>query len=84
MGKLKFRLVDGWKKSWKWLSVQALALGTAVNGAWVLVPDELKASMPPKVAAYASLVIFATGFAARFLTTAPKAEEPGDSGADAA
>lgn len=72
MEKLRLRLVDGWHKGWKWVSAQALALGAAINGAWLAVPDDMKAMLPPKVLAYVSFGVFAAGFVGRFFTTAPK------------
>lgn len=78
MNKLKLRVIDDWKAGWKWVSTQALAIGAGINGAWVAVPDELKSNLPPKLLAYASLVIFASGLIGRFVTTAPTATEAAD------
>lgn len=34
-------------KAWRMLSVQAMTAAAALQGAWVAVPDDLRASVPP-------------------------------------
>lgn len=72
MNWLKERLVDDWRSSWKWLSVQLAAVATFLIG-WLLtypeiilqtlnmLPSELRPWCPPLV----SFGLFAVVLAAR-------------------
>jgi hypothetical protein len=40
------RLVQNAPRAWRWFSVQAMALCGALQGAWVFIPDDLKAGIP--------------------------------------
>lgn len=40
------KLVKNAKQAWKWFSVQSLVLCTALQGAWVFVPADLKVALP--------------------------------------
>lgn len=42
----KFTLVHDWKDAWRWISVNCMLLAAAIQGAWVYIPDDLRASMP--------------------------------------
>ena len=41
------KLIDDWKQCWRWFSVQAMVLATAIQGAWMFIPPQLQASIPP-------------------------------------
>jgi hypothetical protein len=36
------KLIDDWRKAWRWFSVQAMVLAGALQAAWLAVPDDLK------------------------------------------
>ncbi len=38
---MRLKLVDNWRKAWKWLSVQFIGLALI----WETIPDEVKATM---------------------------------------
>lgn len=40
------QLVPNAKHAYKWLSVQAMALVVAIEGAWLAMPPDLKARVP--------------------------------------
>lgn len=40
------KLVDDWKAAWRWFSVQAMTLAGALQGTWVLLPEDLRTSVP--------------------------------------
>lgn len=75
LNKLGMRLVDDWHKAWRWLSVQALALGAALQGAWLAVPADLKASVPSKYVTAITMTILVVGLVGRFLTFTPPKEK---------
>ena len=43
------KLIDEWTKAWRMLSVQAMTLAGALQGAWMGVPDDWKTQVPPMV-----------------------------------
>lgn len=74
--------VPNWKHGWKWLSVHLMALGAAIQGAWLAVPDTMRSFLPDKWAHAASLVTFVAGLAARFIAQpvkdVPRESKPED------
>jgi len=36
------KLVDNWKQSWRWSSMQVAGLGATICGAWEVLPNEFK------------------------------------------
>jgi hypothetical protein len=60
MGKAKKSLADwashnlicGWKSSWKFISMQGMALALAVQGVWITFPDDWRASIPSEYIAF--------------------------------
>lgn len=61
----KIQMVEGWRSAWSWISVKCMVLGGALQGAWLAVPDDMKASIPPNVVQYATLALLAVGVAGR-------------------
>lgn len=41
------KLIDNWRQCWRMFSVQAMTLATAIQGAWMFIPPQLQASIPP-------------------------------------
>lgn len=79
------KLIEGWKKSYKFLSVQIGLLGTLVMGfltifpdaivfAWNLVPLELRNTIPPRLYMIIGVVLFVAAVLARLIHQ-PKAAE---------
>ena len=63
----KPRLVSNWKKAPRMFSVQAMALAAAIQGAWPLIPDDLKAALPPTVVHWVSVALLVAGIAGRLI-----------------
>lgn len=61
------KLVDDARKAWRWFSIQAMALAAAIQGAWMFIPDDMKASIPPNVVQTATLALLAFGIAGRLV-----------------
>jgi hypothetical protein len=61
------KLVPNAKQAWRWLSVQAMALQGAVAGAWLAVPDDLRASVPSEWLAACAVVLTVLGVAGRLI-----------------
>ncbi|NMM21859.1 MAG: hypothetical protein HHJ15_18220 [Rhodoferax sp.] len=66
------KLVDDFKQAWRWLSVQSMVLAGAVQGAWLYLPDDMKASIPPNIVQAVTLALLALGVAGRLVDQSPK------------
>ena len=55
------KLVPDAKNWWRWFSVQAMALATAMQGAWLFVPADLRAGVPDWVAQIIMIVLLLAG-----------------------
>ena len=61
------KLIQNWRKSYRMLSVQAMAVATAIQGAWMAMPDDMKASVPPQAVYWATMGLLAFGIAGRLV-----------------
>lgn len=70
------KLVDDWKDWWRWWSLRLAALGTAITSvmiaypdaalsAWNILPEDIKATLPPDYIALIGVGIFACSMVAR-------------------
>jgi hypothetical protein len=59
--------VEDAKKAWRWFSVQAMALALAIQGAWEMVPDDMKAGIPPKLVTAVTVGLLLLGIAGRLV-----------------
>jgi len=59
------RLVDNVKTAWRWLSMQFMAAAVAIQTAWLSLPDELKASIPPKAVSAITIGLLILGMLGR-------------------
>lgn len=79
------RLVPNWKQSYKFASNWFHAAQIAAAGSWMILPSDLKASLPPKVMMGIAAFLGVGGFVARMIDqNKPQADPPQDSGHDAA
>lgn len=65
--KRKIRLVRDWQKSWKWLSMQSMAISVAFLGTWELLPEELKSSIPSELSTKIAIGILVFGMMGRLI-----------------
>ncbi len=68
------KLVANWKRAWRWISVQTMVLAGALQGAWMFVPDDLRASIPQNVVQGFTLVLLVLGVVGRLVDQTPKAK----------
>jgi hypothetical protein len=61
------RLIEEWRQAWRWFSCQAMALAAAVQGAWVAVPDDMKAHMPGWIATASTIALLLAGIGGRLV-----------------
>lgn len=70
----KPRLIPQWRRAWRMFSVQAMALAAGIQGVWPTIPPEMKATIPPNVVHWVSLVLLVAGIVGRMVVQ-PKVGE---------
>ncbi len=68
------KLIDNWRKAYRMLSIQAMAFATAIQGAWMFIPEDMKASIPPTVVQWVTMGLLAFGIVGR-LVDQPKVKQ---------
>lgn len=63
----KISIVENWRNAWKWISVHAMVLAAAIQGAWLQIPDDMKAALPPHCVQYSTIVLLVVGVIGRFV-----------------
>ena len=63
----KPKLVSDWRKSWRWLSMQAMVISTAILSTWALLPADLKAKLPEDIGLVAAIVALSAGMVGRLV-----------------
>jgi len=66
------KFVDDAKQAWRWFSVQAMALAAAIQGAWVFIPEDMKASIPQNIVQWVTIALLVFGVAGRVVDQRPK------------
>lgn len=69
------KLDPDWKRAWRWYSVQAMTLATALIGAWVAMPEDWRAIVPEGVAHAAAVVTLLLGIVGRVVVQDPPPED---------
>lgn len=65
------RLVDGWKRSWTWFSTQAMTLALLVQGAWLAMPEDLRAAIKPSWVFVIAIALLVLGIVGRMVDQSP-------------
>ncbi|MFM2253804.1 MAG: hypothetical protein RJB68_2141 [Pseudomonadota bacterium] len=68
------RPIPNWRKAYRMLSVQAMAIATALQGAWMGIPEEMKASVPPELVYWITMGLLVFGIVGR-LVDQPKVQK---------
>ena len=61
------QFVENAKQSWKWFSMQAMTLAGAIQGTWVIMPEDLKSQVPANAVYYVTMALLAFGIAGRLV-----------------
>lgn len=67
------KLIANWRKAYKMLSVQAMALATAIQGTWAVLPDDMKTTIPPQAVQWITMGLLVFGIFGR-LVAQPKVQ----------
>ena len=71
------KLIPQWKKALRMFSVQAMVLAGAIQGAWVALPHEMKASISDDWMRYITIALMVAGVIGR-LVVQPTVSGGGD------
>lgn len=71
------KLIPQWKRCLRMFSVQAMVLAGAIQGAWVAIPDDLKASISDDWMRYITIALMVAGVIGR-LVAQPTVSGEGD------
>lgn len=66
------KLIEEWKQSWRWLSVQFAGLSAVILTAWLALPEDIKAAVPDGVKAGAAYLGIAAAVVLRLIQQEPK------------
>lgn len=61
------KLVDDWKKAYKWFSVQAMSLTGIAATAWLSVPEDLRNAVNPDWLAAGAIILTVLGILGRMV-----------------
>ena len=61
------KLVPNARKAWRWISMQAMGVAVALQGAWVFIPDDLKSRVGDDTAAWITGALLVLGMIGRLV-----------------
>lgn len=61
------KLIPEWRQAPRMMSVQAMTLALALQGAWQALPDDLRASLPTELVPWLSMALLALGVIGRLI-----------------
>jgi len=62
-----FHLVPDWKQAYKWISVHAMLWASVIQIVWFELPEEMKASVSPKIVSILTVVLLVLGIGGRII-----------------
>ena len=60
-------LVNDWKRSWRWFSMNCMTLAAAIQGAWIYVPDDMRATVPVWLVSAVTIGLLVLGVVGRLI-----------------
>lgn len=64
---MKLHLVPDWRQCWRWFSMQAQGVATAILGAWLAVPEDLRDRVPLWLVITLVLILLLLGMVGRLV-----------------
>ena len=61
------KLVPGARRAWRWFSMQAMVASAALQGAWLALPADMKATVPDRIVMIATIALLAMGVVGRLV-----------------
>jgi hypothetical protein len=69
------RPIPDWRSAWRYYSTQAMIGAAALQGAWMAIPDDLRANVPDWTANAITGAILVFGIVGRLVDQAPERPE---------
>ena len=66
------KLVPEARRAWRWFSVQSMTLAGSLQGAWLAVPDDLRANVPKHLVHWITIALLVAGIVGRLVQQTPK------------
>lgn len=73
------KLIPNWRRAHRMFCVQAMSAAAAIQGAWMALPDDMRAELPEGTASYVALtvlVLLAVGLGGRLVEQPALHAEP--------
>ena len=64
---MSLKLVDDAKGAWRWISMRCMTIAGAVQGAWMFLTDDMKASIPTNIVQWVTGGLLVLGIAGRLV-----------------
>ena len=61
------KLIPEWRKAWRMVSVQAMALAATIQAAWIALPPDMIAQVPQDIARGVTLALLGLGVVGRLV-----------------
>lgn len=75
------KLDPNWRQSWRWISMHAMGLALAVQGAWLAVPDDLRQVVPQWASYAVTVVLMVAGLIGRLMDQTKQPDGTDEAGA---
>lgn len=60
-------LIENWRSAWRMLSVQAMTIAGALQGAWLYLPDDMRSSVDPTLMHGITIALLVLGVVGRMV-----------------
>lgn len=61
------KLVNNWSSAWRWYSVRSMGLAAALQGAWLMLPPDMAATVPQWLVQAMTAVLLVSGIVGRLV-----------------
>ena len=64
---MKLELVEGWRNAWRWTSMNCMVLAGALQGTWLVLDADQRATLPHYSVTALTIVVLIAGVAGRLI-----------------
>lgn len=65
-------MVDGWKQSFRWASVQCMTGALTLQAAWLGIPEDMRQALPTHLVSITTTILLFLGIAGRLIKQKPR------------
>jgi hypothetical protein len=80
--KTHLQMVDGWRRCWRWFSMQAYALAISLQVGWATLHEDMRESVPGWLVFSLTIAILVAGALGRLVEQTPKEKRTPADGQD--